>query len=260
MAFHGKVVLLTGGASGIGRVFTQRLAKQGAKVAILDLNEDGMKETAAGLDNVSCHSCNVADLAQLKEVIMTVEGDLGRIDRVVHAAAIMPASPVIDADPQMVTRLMEVNYNGTVNIISAALPPMLERNSGDFIIFGSIAGSVLAPHFGPYSATKAAVNAYVETLIHENLDTAVRLMLVKPPMVNTPLIDQATRTSNPRTVQQGVETKRFAQPEDVVESIEKAIEKNVRILLTNGEAKFLTRLRRYAPGLLWKIILKSEAS
>ncbi len=57
-----------------------------------------------------------------------------------------------------------------------------------------------------------------------------------------------------------MEAKRFAEPGDRVSAVEKGIEKNVKILLCNGEAKFLTRLRRFAPGLLWKIILKSEAS
>jgi len=260
MAFHGKVALLTGGASGMGQVFARRLAKEGAKVAVLDLNETGMKETAEGLSGIHCYKCNVSDLAQVKEVVKTVENELGQIDRVVHAAAIMPTCPVAKADPEVVSRLMRVNYEGTVNIIATTLPAMLERNAGDMIIFGSIAGSVLAPHFGPYSATKAAVNAYVETLIHENLGTSVRLMLVKPPLVNTPLINQATGTSNPRTVQQGVAAKRFAKPEDIIEAIEKGIEKNIKILLPDGEAKFLTRLRRFAPRLLWRIVLKSEAS
>ncbi len=260
MAFHGKVALVTGAGSGMGRITAQRLAKDGAQVAALDVNEAGLKETAEGHPGIHIYPSDVTDLEGLQGAVADVESKLGTIDRMVHAAAIMPTTPVAGADPELVKRLMRINYDGTFNMINAILPAMLERNAGDFIVYGSIAGSVLAPHFGPYSATKAAVNALMETLIYENLNTKVRILLVKPPLVNTPLINQATGSSNPRTVQQGVESKRFADPGDIVTSIEKGIEKNVKILLCDGEAKFLTRLRRFAPKLLWKIILKSEAS
>jgi len=260
MAFHGKVALVTGAGSGMGRITAQRLAEGGAQVAALDVNETGLKETAEGREGVYIYPCDVTDIAKIREVVADVEAKLGTIDRIVHAAAIMPTSPVAKVDTELAARIMRINYNGTVNIINATLPAMLERNAGDFIIYGSIAGSVLAPHFGPYSASKAAVNALVETLIYENLDSKVRFLLVKPPMVNTPLISQATGSSNPRTIQQGVEAKRFADPGNIVAAIEKAIEKNVKILLPDAEAKFLTRLRRFAPRLLWKIILKSEGS
>lgn len=260
MAFHGKVALVTGAGSGMGRITAQRLAEGGAQVAALDINEAGLKETAEGLDGIHIFPCDVTDVEAVRRTVRSTEERLGSIDRVVHAAAIMPTNPVATVTPEFAARVMRINYEGTVNIVNATLPPMLERNAGDFIVYGSIAGSVLAPHFGAYSASKAAVNALIEILIYENLDSKVRFLLVKPPMVNTPLIDQATNSSNPRTVQQGVEAKRFADPGDMVDAVEKGIEKGVKILLPNGEAKFLTRLRRFAPRLLWKIILKSEAS
>jgi len=258
MAFHGKIALVTGAGSGMGRLTVQMLAKNGAQVAALDINEAGLKETAEGLSSVHIYPCDVTDLNRLREIVADVEAKLGTIDRLVHAAAIMPTMPVASADPEFVKKLMRVNYDGTVNIIAALLPAMLERDAGDFIIYGSIAGSVLAPHVGPYSATKAATNALVEVLIHENLNSKVRFLLVKPPMVNTPLIAQATGSSNPKTVQEGLAKKRFAEPQDIVDAVEKGIEKDVKILLANGEAKFLSLWRRFAPRMLWKVILKSE--
>ncbi len=258
MAFHGKVALVTGAGSGMGRLTVQMLAKGGADVAALDVNEEGLKETAEGLGNVHIYPCDVTDLARIKEIAADVEAKLGTIDRVVHAAAIMPTMPVATGDPELIKKLMRVNYDGTVNIIAALVPAMLERDAGDFIIYGSIAGSVLAPHFGPYGATKAATNVLVEVLIHENLKSKVRFLMVKPPMVNTPLIEQATGSSNPQTIQEGLKAKRFADPQDIVDAIEKGIEKGVKILYPDGESKFLSRWRRYAPRLLWKVILKSE--
>jgi short-subunit dehydrogenase len=119
---------------------------------------------------------------------------------------------------------------------------------------------VLAPHLGAYSATKAAVNAFTEVLIRENAGSGVRILLVCPPMTNTPLIVQATESSNPRSIQVGLEQGRMADPEVVVDAVEEAIERGQTILFPGREAKVLFLLRRLAPKLLWKIILKAEAS
>jgi NAD(P)-dependent dehydrogenase (short-subunit alcohol dehydrogenase family) len=258
MAFHGKVALVTGAASGMGRIEARRLAARGAAVAALDVSEAGLAETAAGAPGIRPYLCDVADLARVRQVVERVEAELGTIDRLTHAAAIMPTGLLAQADPEWVKRLMRVNYEGTVNVVLTVLPPMLARRSGDVIVYGSIAGSVLAPHFGAYGASKAAVNAFMETLIHENLGCGARIMLVCPPMVNTPLIRQAQESSNPRSVQQGMASGRFADPEKIVTAIEEGIEKGARVLLPDREARLLTGLRRFAPRLLWKIILKAE--
>jgi NAD(P)-dependent dehydrogenase (short-subunit alcohol dehydrogenase family) len=260
MAFHGKVVLVTGGASGMGQISARRLAASGAKVAVLDLNEIALKDFVAEDQNLHAYPCDVADAAAVKDVIARVEADLGAIDRVIHAAAIMPTSPLAEADPEWIKRLMRINYDGTVNLSMATLPAMLERGSGDLIIYGSLAGHVLAPHLGAYSATKAAVNAFTEVLIRENAGSGVRILLVCPPMTDTPLIKQATESSNPRSIQVGLEQGRMADPEVVVDAVEEAIERGETILFPGREAKILFLLRRLAPKLLWKIILKAEAS
>lgn len=260
MAFHGKVALVTGAGSGMGQISAWRLADVGAQVAAVDINEEGLARTAAGRDNVHVFPCDVTDPSQVEQVVARVREQLGPIDRVTHAAAIMPASPLIDMPVEKILKLMEVNYAGTVYVTMATLPAMLERRSGDLILFGSLAGHVATPHLGAYCATKAAINTFAEVLIYENRENPVRIMLVCPPMVNTPLLKQAQETSNPRSIQQGLQQGRVADPEFIVDEIEKGIEKGVKILFPGREAKILFALRRYTPGLLWKLILKAEYS
>lgn len=257
MAFHGKVALVTGAASGMGRIAAQRLAKQGATVAAVDLNEAGLEETAKGFDTIRRYSCDVSDLEAVRSLFARVEGELGTIDRVTHAAAIMPTCLLAKATPDWVERLMRVNYDGTVNVALTAVGPMFARRSGDLILFGSVAGYVMTPHMGAYCATKAAVNAFGELLIRENEGSGVRILLVCPPMVNTPLLKQALDTSNPRSLQQGISQGRLADPEVIVDEIEKGIESGKTILFP-GEAKMLWRMRRFVPNLLWRLIRKSE--
>ena len=84
MAFHGKVALVTGGASGMGRISALRLAASGAQVAILDMNEAALAETAARFPNIRALRCNVADQEQVQACVAAVERDLGAIDRLTH--------------------------------------------------------------------------------------------------------------------------------------------------------------------------------
>jgi len=258
MAFHGRVALVTGGASGMGRIFAQRLADGGAQVAILDVNETGLRETKGSRPNVHPYPCDVTDFAAVQDAVAAVEGEYGAIDRVVHAAAIMPASPLLAEDPERIKRLMRVNYDGTVHVTHATLPLMVARGRGDFIVFSSVAAYALAPNLGAYCASKAAVAAFVEVLIRENADSGVRIHLTCPPVVDTPLLRQALDSTPPRSLQKGLDRKLAARPEDVVDAIEKALEKGQSISFPMPMAKSLYRMRRFAPNLLWKIILREE--
>jgi NAD(P)-dependent dehydrogenase (short-subunit alcohol dehydrogenase family) len=258
MAFHGRVALVTGGGSGMGRIFARRMADGGAQVAILDVNETGLRETKETRPNVHPYVVDVTDFEKVKATVAQIEKDVGAIDRVVHAAAIMPASPLLADDPERVKRLMRINYDGTVHITYATLPQMIARGSGDFIVFGSVAAYALTPNLGAYCATKGAVNAFVEVLIHENADSGVRIHLTCPPMVNTPLLKQAFDTSPPKSLQKGLDRKIAAEPGDIVEAIEKSIEKGQGISFPLPMAKGLYGMRRLAPNLLWKIILREE--
>ena len=142
MAFEGKVVLITGGGSGMGRTAARQLASQGASVAILDVNEAGMAETADGYPSVTPFVVDISDTDAVHGVVQQVERELGAIDRVYNAAAIMPFGKLLEQDPKVQLKLMQINYGGLVNIATATLPKMIARGSGDFISFSSMSGIV----------------------------------------------------------------------------------------------------------------------
>lgn len=255
MAFHGKVALVTGGGSGMGRESAWRLAAAGATVAIVDMNEAGLEETRARYpERIHCYRCDVRDVERCAELVEAVRKAHGPIDRLTHAAGVMPTGLLAQVGAESINRGMAINYFGTVNMVSAVLPDMLARNRGDIILFGSMAGDVLTNHLGAYCASKAAVNAYGEILIHELERTDLRVLLVCPPMVNTPLVEQGAET-RPPSVQYALERRdsQMLTPEFMVQAIEQAIEKGVRIVRP-GNAKVMVWLRRHFPGLVWKII------
>ncbi len=254
MAYKGKVALVTGGASGMGRVAAQTCIKSGAAVAILDVNEEGMAQTAKDHDNIHVFKVDVTDLQAVDTVVKQVESELGPIDRVYNAAAIMPFGKLLDQDVEVIHRLMKINYGGLVNITKTALPMMIKRGRGDFISFASMAGFCPALYSGAYTATKFAVVAFTEVLYHENKNKGVRFACVCPPVVNTPLIQQLHETVVPKSLKYS----QLIEPEEVIEAIEKGLKGGKYYVFPGNRTKISLLFQRFFPGLGWRLIHKFE--
>ena len=252
-----KVAIVTGGASGMGQITARRLAKQGAKVAIFDVNEKGLEDTAAESDNITAFQCDISDLQDVQAKVAQVSSTLGPIELLVHAAALMPSHKLIDHTHEGMEKLFRINYFGTTYMIRAVLPNMMARGSGRIIAFGSIAGIALVPKMGAYCATKAAVNAYVEVLQNEIRGSGVHVHLVCPPAVNTPLVDQTIETDTPGSIIEAKKSGRLADPEKMIDAIEKGVRKNKDIIYPK-EAKLLYFWRALFPGLWWKVVMNFE--
>jgi NAD(P)-dependent dehydrogenase (short-subunit alcohol dehydrogenase family) len=253
MAFRGKVALVTGAASGMGRLASRRLAAAGAQVAAIDVNEEGLRETADGSDAIRAYPLDVTDLRAVAELVRRVESELGPVDRVMNAAAIMPTGLLMDQDVPTVRRIMDINYGGSVAITRAVLPGMLERGRGDVVNFASIAGWSPTLHFGAYNASKFAVVAYTEVLYHENRGKGVRICCVCPPPVETPLLEQAK--SKPKMLER---MGKPIEPEQVLDAIERGLEKGALFVFPGRGTRFGQLMRRFAPGLVWRMVHRVE--
>jgi len=132
----------------------------------------------------------------------------------------------LNGNSQTFNMLGSVAINGgTVNLVGEIMPPMVKAGRGQIVVFGSIAGYVLAPDLAAYCASKAATNAYVEILMEETRGSGVHVILVCPPMVNTPLLNQATENSNPKNIQMAKATNRLASPEFIIDKVEQLPQK-----------------------------------
>lgn len=253
MAFRGNVALVTGAASGMGRLACRRLADAGARVAAVDLNEEGLRETAGARDSIRAYAQDVTDAPGVAELVGRIESELGPVDRVMNAAAIMPTGFLLDQDTETIRRVMDINYGGIVNVTCAVLPGMLERGSGDVVNFASIAGWSPTLHFGAYNASKFAVVAYSEVLFHENRGKGVRICCVCPPPVKTPLLEQAK--SKPKMLEQAGKP---IAPDQVLDAIESGLEKGQLFVFPGRGTHFGVLMRRWFPGLLWRIVHRVE--
>ena len=245
------VTLITGGASGIGRLHARRIAARGSKVAIVDLNEEGLADVSGQHSSISAFSCDVTDHAAFEKVVSDIEQCLGEISCLIVCAAIMPGGELAKTDPAKTIRIMQINYGGMVNATSIALSRMLPRARGDIIIYGSTAGIVPINRFGAYGATKAAVNHYAKVLISENRGKGIRFQLVCPPAVDTPLIDQAT--NGPDFLKNGRKSiSQMVTPEVVVESVERALASG-REINYPGRGKLIELAYRAFPKLVQRV-------
>lgn len=255
----GQVALVTGGASGMGRICALRLARQGVHVAIFDLNEEGLAATAAESDRIHPFLCDISNQDEVNNRVAEVVAQLGQVDRLVHAAALMPSHALKDHEADGIMRLMQINFAGTVYMVRAVLPDMLARNQGELVLFGSVAGDAMVPKMGAYCATKAAVNVYVETLQNELRQTGLKIHLVCPPAVNTPLVDQTIATDTPGSILEAKKSGRLADPEKIVDAIEKGIARGKSVIFP-GEARLLYLWHALFPGLWWKTVMHFEKS
>ncbi len=251
------VTLVTGGASGMGLLLAKRLAAAGDKVVIADVNPVPPGAAIGADDRTASFICDLSDHEATESLVEEIASSHGAVTRLIHCAAIMPGGDLGDMAAAQINRVMAVNYMGTVNVTKAVLPGMLARDSGEIVIIGSMAGSVLTHGLGAYCASKSATNTFVEILQHENRDNKVQIMLVCPPMVNTPLVDQAVE-GGPKSLGLAKSTNRMASPESIVDAIIEGLEKGSSTLRP-GEAGFMMWLRRFSPALLWWIMRRANS-
>lgn len=254
MAYKGKVALVTGGGSGMGQLACRNFAKNGAKVAALDVNAQGLEKTAEGFDNISTHIVDVTDFDAVKSAVSEVEKTHGPIDRVYNCAAIMPFGKLLELDVGLQHKIMNVNFNGLVNVANATLPGMLERKNGDFVSFASMAGLIPTLLTGTYSASKAAVDFYNQTLYHENRDKGVRFASVNPPLTDTPLLEQGKDAWPKMIDQEGA----AISPQEVLDAIERALDKGEFKVFVRKRESFGWFVTRLMPNRIWEHVHRVE--
>lgn len=254
MAYSGKLAVITGGGSGMGQLAARSFAAGGATVCLIDVNEQGMQTTAEGLSNVQAFSCDITDPERVDQVIGEIESRYSEIDRLYNCAAIMPFGRLLEQDISAQRKLIEVNVLGLMNVTRRALPAMVERGRGDYVSFASTAGIIPCMLMGAYAASKAAVAMYNEVLYHENRDTGVRFVSVCPPPVNTPLLQQGRDTDWPKIM----ETGETIEPSEVIEEVERCLEKGQFLCLPGKQTRMGHLMRRLLPGFVWSQVHKVE--
>ena len=184
----GKVVAITGGGRGIGRAIAQALAREGARVAVCDLDRESAEATAAQLgDGALGLGVDVTDRTALVAFLDEVEQRLGPLDVLVNNAGIMPVTPLVEESADSIARQLDLNLRAVIYGTQEAMRRMGPRRTGHIVNMASIAGRSGFPFLATYCATKHGVVGLSEAARVELRGTGVEVSVVMPSVVKTEL-------------------------------------------------------------------------
>ena len=234
---NGKVAIVTGSGSGIGKAIALLFAKQQAEVHLIDLNGEAANATAEEIKkengNAVRHVCDVTSQQQVKELFSSI----GKIDILVNSAGVSHIGTVETTNEEDFDRLYNVNVKGVYNCIKAAIS-LMKNKSGVILNVASIAGSIGITDRFAYSVTKGAILAMTLSVARDYLHDGIRCNSISPARVHTPFVDGFLKKNYPGKEEEMFEKLsksqpigRMAKPEEIAHLV---------LYLCSDEASFIT--------------------
>lgn len=255
--FSDKVVAITGGTDGIGKALVDEMIKAGAKVATCARNHDKLYNLQLEYTNVLLHviACDVSNEQDCRRFIESTIDTFGGIDILINNAGVSMHALVADMDVDVIRKVMDINFYGSVYCTKFALPSLLERK-GTVVGVSSIAGYRGLPGRSGYSASKFALQGWLESLRTELLAKEVHVMWVCPGFTASNIRHAAlTETGQAQGASPMNEDKMMSAPE-CARHILYAIEKKKRTLVLTFTGKRTVFMNKFFPGLADKMAYK----
>lgn len=222
--FAGKTVLVTGAASGLGRAASLRFAAEGAKLCLVDLNSDGVAETAASITEAGgeavTYSGDLGDPVNCAKAVTSAVDVFGSLDVLCNVAGILRFHALADVTPDDWTRLFSANVNGAFFMIQSAMPHLIEAK-GNVINVVSTAAFIGQAYTAPYAATKAALLSLTKSLAMEFMHEPVRINALAPGGMMTEMVQnlEFPEDADQSLIARYIGIRPPSQPEDIVEPL-----------------------------------------
>jgi NAD(P)-dependent dehydrogenase (short-subunit alcohol dehydrogenase family) len=263
MNLSGKTAVITGGAGGIGRGIAVSLARRGCHLALADINEAGLAETAAiaaapGL-RITCHRLDVADRQAVAAFPGTVSAAHPGIDILVNNAGVAIGGAFDQVDEADFDWLIDINFWGVVRMTRAFLPLLKASESGQLVNISSLFGLIAPPGQTAYCASKFAVRGFSEALRHELEGSRVGVTTVHPGGVATSIAASARMSkflSDAELVRAQKHFQRLLKmpPQRAGKIIVEAIERRRPRVIVGSDARLVALIERLFPVSYWKLI------
>jgi len=263
MTLKDKIVIITGASSGIGKSLAHEFAKRGANlilgarqyVVLCEIAESLEKEYGIKAVAVQCDVAVEEDCAHLiKQTLLT----FGKIDVLVNNAGISMRALFKDADINVLKQLMDVNFWGTVYCTKYALPEII-KTKGSIVGVSSIAGYKGLPGRSGYSASKFAMNGFLDALRIENLKTGVHVLTACPGFTASNIRNTALDKNGKQQGESTLHEEKMMTADEVAKIIVDGVENRSRTLIMTGKGKLTVFLTKIIPGMLDKLVYNSFA-
>ena len=248
--FKNKVVAITGGSGGIGKALIDQLLSYGAKIGTCARNQDKLYDLQLSHSNAPLH-CIVADVSNYNDCKFFIDSTIqqfGGIDILINNAGISMRSLLKDADLEVFRKVMDINYFGTVYCTKLALDSIIERK-GTIVGVSSIAGYRGLPGRSGYSASKFAVNGWLEAIRTELQDEGVNVMWVSPGFTKSNIRNAALNYKAEAQGETPFDEEELMSAEECAKHILKAIEKRKRTMVLTFTGKQTVFLNKFFPSL-----------
>lgn len=234
MGLQGKVAVVTGAAQGIGRAIAEALARDGADVAVADLDSGRSQEAVAAVQRLGRRALNVkvnvAEWNDAKAMAEQVIKEWGKIDILVNNAGITRDGLLLRMKEEDWNLVLQVNLNGTFHCTKAVLQPMTKQRHGRIINIASIVGVMGNVGQANYAASKAAVIGFTKTVAREYASRAITVNAVAPGFIDTAMT-QGLSSDVKDVLQKQIPLGRLGQPEDIAAAVR---------FLASDEAAYIT--------------------
>jgi 2-hydroxycyclohexanecarboxyl-CoA dehydrogenase len=222
---NGKVAIVTGAAQGIGKAIVSRLAAEGAKVALADVQLDSAEQTATEIRSTGANAIAIRlDVTKLDDALAAadrVERELGPIDILVNNAGWDAVQPFLETGPDLWDKLIAINFRGILNCCKAVAPRMQSRGSGKIVSISSDAARVGSTGEAVYAGCKAAIIGFSKTLARELAANHINVNVVCPGPTETALLKTAMagREKVLEAMARGIPFRRLGQPADLAGAV-----------------------------------------
>lgn len=259
MKVKDKVIVVTGGANGVGRALVHLLLKKGAKVAAVDLDSKKLDTLLAEVQDKGClsvHKTDISKQAEVEGLVHEVVSYFGRVDGIINNAGIIqPFTPIEELEEQRIQKVMDVNFYGTLHMVRSFLPFLNQQKEGHITNVSSMGGFFPVPGQGIYGASKAAVKLLSEALYAELDETAIGVSVVIPGGIRTNIMGNSSLAVQETKVESAA-TKILLSPEKAAKHILQSMEKNQFRRIIGYDAKLMYFLYHLQPKLAIRFMKK----
>lgn len=253
MNTQGKIIVVTGAGNGMGREITLHLVRdKGARVAAVDMSESALQETVrlAGENGtaISSHRVDITDKASVDELPALVQATHGAVDGIINNAGIIQPFVKLNELPfDAIERVMNVNFYGTMYMIKAFLPHLLQRPEAHIVNISSMGGFLPVPGQTVYGASKAAVKLLTEGLHSELQGTSVGVTVVFPGAIGTNIAQNSGVAGTLKVDESKAQSFPTLPPSEAAKIIIRAMEQNRYRVTVGKDARFMDIIYRLHP-------------